>query len=465
MSCHDLREFLGCLEALGELQTIIAPVSPWLEIAAITDRVCKGGAANRALLFAAVAGSSCKVATNLFGSEKRVAAALGLADLAALTTWFDALLANAAGASAAEKLAALPATPRFLAAAPVMTSSPAPEQLVDSEAGLTALPLLKSHPGDGQPEHDGRFMTLPLVITAAPDLGSINCGMYRAAVVDNSTLAVSWSSSSGAAAHAADWLEQGARMPVTIALGGPPALTFSATLPLPPALDEFTFAGLLQGGPLNLYRCANGLPAPATAEAVLEGYLLPESVASGAFGNHTGGYTPSRPAAAVRITRVSCRREMILPATVVGKPPMEDCWLARAGGMLLLSLLKIDLPDVMALHLPFAGIFHGAAIISVRNAAGNGKQLLAAIRQTSWFAASRLLILVDGEQDPADEAGVCWRVMNHVDWQRDLVIAGEKLSIDATRKPGDREAVVADDETAALVARRWQEYGFGHTES
>jgi 4-hydroxy-3-polyprenylbenzoate decarboxylase len=247
---------------------------------------------------------------------------------------------------------------------------------------------------------------------------------------------------------------------VVIALGGPPALTFSATLPLPHGLDEFTFAGLLQGEPLDVIRCAGGLFAPATAEAVLEGYLLPESIGSGAFANHTGGYTPSSPAAAIRITAVRHRREMIFPATVVGRPPMEDCWLARAGSLLLLSLLKIDLPQVTGLHMPFAGIFHGAAIISVKNAAGSGRELLAAIRKTPWFAAAKLLILVDEEQDPADEAAACWRVINLVSWERDLLISGEHLSIDATRKPGSREPVVADSVIEELVTKRWQEYGF-----
>ena len=460
MSCHDLREFLGRLEALGELQTIAAPVSPLLEIAAITDRVCKGAGANRALLFAQVEGSRFRVATNLFGSDRRVAAALGVEQLSALTARFDTLLAASSGMTAAEKLAALPATQAGQAAVPVVTSGATAAQFVSCDEGLAALPILKSWPLDGQPVHAGRFMTLPLVITAAPDSGGSNCGMYRAAVIDNETLAVCWSSSSGAALHAAAWREHGTPMPVVIALGGPPALTFTATLPLPVGLDEFTFAGMLQGEPVRVLRCGNGLVAPATAEAVLEGYLLPESIDAGAFGNHTGSYTPSTPAAAIRITALRCRRDMILPATVVGRPPMEDCWLARAGGFLLLSLLKIDLPQAVALHAPFAGIFHGAVIIAVSNAGGRGRELLAAIRNTPWFAAARLLIIVDEEQDPADEAGVCWRVMNCVDWERDLVIAADRLSIDATRKPEGRMPVVADEDTTAMVAKRWREYGF-----
>jgi 4-hydroxy-3-polyprenylbenzoate decarboxylase len=283
--------------------------------------------------------------------------------------------------------------------------------------------------------------------------------MYRAARTGPDSLVVSWSDNSGAAEHARMWAAEGKSMPVVIALGGPPALTFAATLPLP--VDEFGFAGLLQGEPVNLFRCSNGLKAPAGAEIVLEGYVEPgEKGLSGAFGNHTGFYTPSAPASVVRVTSMRRRSDMILPATVVGRPPMEDCWLARAGGHLLLSLLKIDVPEVTGLHLPFAGIFHGAAIITVRSASGKGAELIAAIRKTRWFAGSRLLVLVDEEQDPSDEAGVCWRVMNNVNWESDLHVDGGRLSIDATRKADGRMPVTADAAVEELVTRRWREYGF-----
>ena len=144
MSCHDLREFLGRLEALGELQTIAAPVSPLLEIAAITDRVCKGAAANRALLFAQVDGCRFRVATNLFGSDKRVAAALGVEQLSALTARFDTLLAASSGMTAAEKLAALPATQAGQAAVPVVTSGATAAQFHPLPVGEPSVHLLLS---------------------------------------------------------------------------------------------------------------------------------------------------------------------------------------------------------------------------------------------------------------------------------------------------------------------------------
>jgi 4-hydroxy-3-polyprenylbenzoate decarboxylase len=458
MKSLNFRDFIDLLETGGELHHIRVEVDAEMEIAAITDRICKSPQ-NKALLFESVRGSCFRVATNLFGSQQRMALALGLEKLQDLTGWFDRILEALPGASSTEKLDNLSVDPSWHSAAPEIC--PPTFHLDDMQIDLNSLPILKNHSLDGHPVHGGRFMTLPLVITANPELTEINCGMYRAAVASPDTLVIKWSNTSGAALHSASWAINKKHMPVVIALGGSLALTFAATLPLPAFLDEFTLAGLLQGEPLKVFRCANGLIAPADAEVVIEGYLEPERAASGAFGNHTGFYSPSEPAASVKVTSIRVRSDMIFPATVVGKPPEEDCWLARAGGYLLLSLLKIDVPEVVSLHQPFAGIFHGAAFISVKNAQGRGRELLTAIRKTPWFAGSKLLILVDEEQDPADEAGVFWRIMNSVEWSSDILATDEKISIDATRKPCETRTIIkCDPDMASLVERRWKEYGF-----
>jgi len=454
----SFRDFIDLLKTCGELHAVAAEVDPELEIAAITARVCKSRN-NLALLFDSVKGSSHRVATNLFGSEHRMSLALGIEQLSVLTGRFDSILAELQGTTAAEKLAALTNSPEWLAVAP--QPCPPPAELHETVPDLQIMPSIKNHTLDGQPEHDGRFLTLPLVITANAGQTETNCGIYRAALTAPDRLAIKWSSSSGAAQHAASWALLEKPMPVVIALGCAPALTFAATLPLPPALDEVTFAGLLRGESLKVFSCANGLIAPYDAEIVIEGYLDAGSSGSGAFGNHSGFYTPSEPAATVRITAIRLRSDLIFPATVVGRPPMEDCWFARAGGCLLLSLLKIDLPQIVALHTPFAGIFHGAAFISVKNVQGKGPELISAIRSTPWFAKSKIIAIVDEEQDPADEAAVFWRIMNNVNWGEDMIISGEMLSIDATRKASEtRTAVETDAKIIELVEKRWREYGF-----
>jgi len=460
MICRDLRDLLCLLETEGELQTVRVTVDPLLEIAALTNRVCKSED-NKAMLFEDVRGSRFRVATNVFGSERRMALSLGINELSDLACRFDEILSELPGKSSGEKISSLTESELWRRSGAELCSEIPPECLLDAAPGLDSLPLIKGSPLDGHPHHEGRFLTLPLVITADPDFSEFNCGMYRAAQTGTDRLAVCWSSGSGAAEHAKMWAAVNKPMPVAIALGGPPALTFAATLPLPDHVDEFRFAGLLQGEPVKTYRCTNGLMAPAGTEIVMEGYLdARESGFSGAFGNHTGFYTPSAPASQVKVTCIRHRKDLILPATVVGKPPMEDCWLARAGGYLLLSLLKIDVPEVTNLHYPFAGIFHGGVIISVQNASGRGAELISSIRKNRWFTGSRLLVLVDEGEDPSDEAGVCWRVMNLVDWERDLIISEGRLSVDATRKPGVRIPVAADAATEELVIKRWREYGF-----
>jgi len=458
MKSLNFRDFIGLLKTCKELHTVAAEVDLELEIAAITDRVCKSRQ-GRALLFDSVKGSSFRVATNFFGSERRMSLALGIEKLSDLTGWFDSILGKLPGITAVEKLAALAISPVWYAAAPVICAPP--PELNETVIDLNILPVIRNHPLDGQPVHDGRFLTLPLVITTNAEATGINCGIYRAALVAPDRLAIKWSGSSGASLHEASWAPHGQPMPVVIALGCRPTLTFAATLPLPPALDEFTFAGLLQGEGVKVFNCSNGLIVPFEAEIVMEGYLETECTSSGAFGNHSGFYTPSEHAATVKITSLKVRNDMILPATVVGKPPMEDCWFARAGGYLLLSLLKIEAPLVVALHTPFAGIFHGAAFISVKNVQGKGSELISAIRKSPWFANAKLLIMVDAEQDPTDEAAVFWRIMNNVNWGEDMIISGEKLSIDATRKVSETRAVVeADAGIIELVEKRWKEYGF-----
>jgi 4-hydroxy-3-polyprenylbenzoate decarboxylase len=282
--------------------------------------------------------------------------------------------------------------------------------------------------------------------------------------------AIHWGPNSGGARHGADWQAHGERQPVAIALGGDPAVTFCATLPLPDSLDEFTFAGLLRGEPVALARClSHDLLVPAGAELVIEGFIEPgETAPDGAFGNHTGAYAPGMAAPLLRITAITRRRDVLYPATVVGPPPMEDCWLARAAERLLLALLRIDHSEIAEISQPLAGIFHGATVVAMQKiAAGQGRELLAALRQSPWLGKARLLVLVDAEQDPADYDGVYWRLLNNVDWQRDIVIDNGRLWIDASRKLSaelagqpQREPVRQSGEIVRLVEQRWAEYGF-----
>ena len=470
MAYHDLRDFIDRLQDLGELHRVPVPVDPDLEAAAVIDRVCKFPGGGPALLFEKILGIAFPVAANLFGSERRMAEALGVARLDDLSGEMLRILAALPGRSSIEKLSALSGSEPWHKATPLMVADAPCQEVIEASLDLTCYPFLKSWPRDGSPDHGGRFITLPLVVTGDPASGMLNCGMYRVAILGPDRLGIRWSAESGAAGHAEAWRLQREPMPVAIAVGGDPATLFAATLPLPPFLDEFTFAGLLRESPVELVCCrTSNLPVPAGAELVIEGYIDPGAVArDGAFGNHTGSYVVATEVPLMRVTAITRRSDMIYPATVVGPPPMEDCWLARGAERLLLPLIRIDQPAVVDLFQPFEGIFHRATIVAIsKSGPGEGRKMLDRLWQTPWLKRSRLLVVVDAEQAPADVSGVFWRVMNNVNWQRDLVVDGERLGLDATRKfgtelSGENESVPVhmSDEITAVVERRWKEYGF-----
>src|ERR1039457_3091297 len=264
MPFKDLREFMARLDELGELHRVEVEVSPELEISAITNRLCKLPDGGPALLFTNVAGFSFPVATNLFGSAARMAAMLEHPSLDSFGNWLQELFKKLSGNSAKEKLATLIESDFGKKFTPVRTINAPFFEVLEDTPDLRRFPALKNWPGDGIPSHQGRFLTLPLVITADPEYKQLNCGMYRAALLSRDQVAVNWSPQSGGASHMAQWHAKGETMPVVIALGGDPMVTYCATMPLPPSVNEFWFAGLLRGEPVQLAQClTSGLLVPA----------------------------------------------------------------------------------------------------------------------------------------------------------------------------------------------------------
>ncbi len=423
---RDMRELLAVLEAAGELRRVAAPADPQLEIAAIIDRVCKRPGGGPALYFERPTGYAAPVLANLFGSPRRMGLALGVTGLDDLGARLGAALAAAGpgdGWQRLERLLAEPGwQPRLLADGPC-------REVGGGADLLDSLPALHAWPGDG-----GSYLTLPLVFTRHPENGEVNCGMYRLQLFSDGCLGLHLAPGADAARHLAAWAERGEAMPVAVALGGPPALLFAAGLPLPPGLAETALAGWLQGEALDLVTTADsGLAVPALAEYSIEGEIRPgETRLEGPFGNHSGRYVPAEPAPLLRVQRVGRRRRPLYPCTVVGPPPMEDCWLAKAAERLLLPLLQSDFPEVVDWNLPIATIFHGAALVSAQVPADGGRDLLKRLRRHSLLARALLLVLFDAHVDVQDAAGCYWRAVNGAEPDRDLTVAGNRLSIDAT---------------------------------
>lgn len=449
----ELRQLLARLEAAGELRRIAAGVDPRLEIAAVTDRVCKGPGGGPALCFEQPTGHRMPVLTNLFGSPARLALALGIADLDALGTRLGAALEACGPGGGWQRLARLLAQPAWQPRP--AAAAPCRERHGDATL-LAELPALQSWPGDG-----GRYLTLPLVFSRDPESGTENCGIYRLQLFADGHLGLHLSPGADAARHLAAWHGRGEAMPIAIALGGPPALLFAAALPLPPDLPETALAGWLQQAPLAMTGAGSGLRVPATAEFVIEGEIRPgETREEGPFGNHTGAYVPAAPAPLVRVTAVTCRRDPLYPATVVGPPPMEDCYLAKGAERLLLPLLQRDVPEVVDWNLPLATIFHGAALVAARVPAGCGRELLGRLRRHRLLAKSRLLVLFDAVVDVQNDAACYWHAVNRVDPERGMELVAGGLNLDAS---GAAETAVVgpDAATRARILEHWQPWGLG----
>jgi len=479
MAYRDLREFLAKLEINGDLHRVGVEVDPLLEMAEITDRMSKLPDGGKGLFFEKVTGSGFPAVTNIFGSPRRVCTALQVDNLDSLADRVTDLLISAGAGNGTNAAAALNASAAFSRFKPVEVSSGPCREIVESHPDLTRYPVPRNWPGDTAFARSGGFLTLPLVVTCDIETGETNCGIYLVQLLSSDTVGIRWKPGSGGGRHLERYRQRGERMPVAIVLGGDPSLFFSGMLPLPPAVDELQFAGFLRGEPVELVRClTSGIRVPAHAELVMEGFIDPvDPAAGGEFGTHTGFYLPVGELPVMRITCITRRRKPIIPATVVGPPPMEDCHMARGSARLMLPFLQLELPEIAGLHLPVEGIFHGAALVAIdKKCSGHARSVMERLWERGWLKGSRLLVLVDRDVEVGDPGRVYWKILNNVAWQRDLVVAGAtepaghpfggRLGIDATRKfPGEGVEewpgeIAMDGETRTMVSDRWKEYGF-----
>jgi len=477
MPFRSLGEFVTALRDAGELHTVTTCVDPRLEVSEITDRVVKAG--GPALLFSNVKGSDFAVLTNQFGTRKRMAMALDAADLDEAGERVRRLidLEPPRGSLVGKLRGALRFAP-LRNAIPKTVREAAVQEVVASPPDLRKLPVLTTWPLDAGP-----FITLPLVITADPRTKRPNVGMYRMQVFGATETGMHWQRHKHGRAHAQ---ASGTKIPAAVAIGTEPVLTYAATAPLPPVLDEFAFAGLLRGKPVELVRAKSvDLMVPAEAEFVLEGYVDNDDLRTeGPFGDHTGVYSAADRYPTFHVTCLTHRRGAVYAATVVGKPPMEDAWLGKATERIFLPILQAMLPEVVDMNLPVEGGFHNLAIVSIKKAyPGQAKKVMNALWGLGhMMMLTRVLIVVDDDVDVHDPRHVAWFVLNNLAPERDVVTMpgpvddldhgsysvayGTKIGIDATRKDASegyaREwppDMVMDDATRRLVTQRWETYG------
>ena len=364
----SLRKYIEALNRAGELIRIGARVSTAYEIAEITDRMAKSPDGGKALLFENT-GSEFPVATNLMGSERRMAMALGVERLDDLTERIDALVKQAVSPKngLADKLRMLPLLGEVAQWFPRLSSRRGECQQVvatGDEASLAALPILESWACDG-----GRFITLPMVNTVDPDTGIRNVGMYRMQIFDDRTTGMHWHRHKTGARHYDAYKARGERMPVSVALGGDPIYTYCATAPMPDNMDEYLLAGFLRRKPVRLVKClTNDIRVPADCDFVIEGYVdtSEELATEGDFGDHTGFYSLKDSYPRFHVTAITHRRDAVYPATVVGIPPQEDASISKATERIFLAPIRLALqPEIVDLTMPEAGTSHNIAVVSI----------------------------------------------------------------------------------------------------
>jgi len=458
---RDLREFLAHLEARGELATIATPVSPALEITEISRRVlAKRGPA---LMFTNASPHGIRVLANLFGTEERVAAAIGADSREALTELgklLAALRAPQPPRSIAEAWRSLPLLKEILNMAPRnVRGAVCQEEVLEGDAvDLSAWPIQTCWPDDVGP-----LITWGLTTTRGPLHDRQNLGIYRQQVIGRNRIIMRWLAHRGGATDYRAFRERhpGERFPVAVSLGADPATILAAVTPIPNTLSEYAFAGLLRGQRSEVVKClGSDLVVPANAEITLEGYLEPgDEAAEGPFGDHTGYYNEVERFPVMTIERITHRKNPIYHTTYTGRPPDEPAILGLALNDVFVPILKTQFPEIVDFYLPSEACSYRVAVVSIKKEyPGHAKRLMFGIwSYLRQFMYTKIVIVVDEDIDPRNWADVIWAISTRVDPQRDSTFVertpidyldfaspvaglGSKLGIDATTKwPGETE--------------------------
>jgi len=486
VSYADLRGFLAQLEGAGELKRIGAEVSPRLEMTEISDRVLRAG--GPALLFERPAGHRIPVLANLFGSVRRIAAAMGVADASGLRE-MGVLLAHLKEPEPPKGLRDLwdkfPLFRQVLNMAPrVRSGAPCQELVLEgNEVDLARLPVQTCWPGDAGP-----LITWGLTVTRGPSKPRQNLGIYRLQVLGANRVIMRWLAHRGGALDFQDHqrTNPGSNFPVAVALGADPATTLAAVTPVPDTLGEYQFAGLLRGARTELAKCIGSeLQVPATAEIILEGIIKPEDVADeGPFGDHTGYYNDVERFPVMTIERITTRRDPIYHSTYTGKPPDEPAILGMALNELFVPLLTKQFPEILDFYLPPEGCSYRLAVVRMKTQyPGHAKRVMFGVWSfLRQFMYTKFIVVCDDDIDVRDWKEVVWAIATRVDPARDTTLVentpidyldfaspvaglGSKLGIDATNKwPGEASRrwgrpIVMDSEVRRKVDSIWPQLG------
>jgi 4-hydroxy-3-polyprenylbenzoate decarboxylase len=451
----DLRDFLSQLEAQGELKRVGAEVSPRLEMTEICDRVLRQG--GPAVLFERPAGHAMPVLGNLFGTVRRVCLAMGVEDVAALRE-LGQLLATLREPEPPQGLRdaweKLPLLKKVLDMRPKELSSAPCQEVVweGKDVDLARLPVQTCWPEDAGP-----LITWGLTVTRGPNKARQNLGIYRQQVIGPNRVIMRWLAHRGGALDYRDHViaHPGEPFPVVVALGADPATMLGAVTPVPDALGEYQFAGLLRGSRTEVVKAmGSSLQVPASAEIVLEGVIEPGDTAlEGPHGDHTGYYNEAETFPVLTVQRITTRRSPIYHSTYTGKPPDEPAMLGAALNEVFVPLLQKQFPEITDFYLPPEGCSYRMAVVSMKKQyAGHAKRVMFGVWSfLRQFMYTKFIVVVDDDVNARDWKEVVWAITTRVDPARDTLIAentpidyldfaspvaglGSKMGIDATHK-------------------------------
>jgi len=479
MAYRYLSHFIERLRLERELAEISVPVSTDLEITEITDRVVKSG--GPALLFRHPDGSDTPLLINAYGSEKRMALALGVSSMDDIAQRIEKLVHQTPPRTWRERLRLLPLLKELSSCVPRRVRSGRCKEVIEANRpSVENIPILRCWPEDG-----GRFITLGQIYTRHPTTGRMNVGLYRIQVFDGQTLGMHWQIHKVGATHYREHVKADQRMPVAVVLGGDPVLPYCASAPLPDEIDELLFAGFLRREPVDMVSCETiDLEVPADAEYVLEGYVTPgQERLEGPFGDHTGYYSLAEPYPVFHLTCLTSATEPIYPTIVVGKPPMEDAYLGKATERIFLPLMRLALPEIVDVNLPPETLFHSLALVSIRKRyPGHAFKAAHALWGLGQMMFCKTIVVFDEEVDVHNMNDVLWRFANNVAPRRDVSFVmgpvdvldnssehprfGSKMVVDATKtwpeEGFDREwppDVTMTQEIKERIDRIWPELG------
>ncbi len=448
-SFHTLQEFLAYLESQGQLKRIALEVDPYLEMTEISQRSLREN--GPALFFEKVKGSPYPAVMNILSSEKRIELALGVhpEELGEkLVTFFDRMMPpNLKTIFQFKSFAG-----RFLNLRPKFVREAASQEIHDFP-NLQTLPVLHCWPDDG-----GKFITLPQVITKDPLTGKRNVGMYRMQVFNNSSTGIHWQIQKGGGFHFYQNEKLNKPLEMAVAIGTDPATLLATVAALPEGMDEIMFAGFLRNARTRMAHARTiNMEIPAEAEFILEGIVMPrERKLEGPFGDHFGHYSTAAEFPVFHVTSITHRRNPVYPATVVGRPPMEDKFLGDATQQMLAPLAKLLHTELNSLWAYYEAGFHNLLVISVEQRYQKEAMKTAlGLMGMQQLALTKVAIVVNEHTNPRDFTSVLKAIRENFDPKFDFLMIpkvpldtldftsytmnlGSKMIIDATPKRRDK---------------------------